>query len=139
MAVRQNQATMSTLSEQVKDIHRIVAGNGDYKSSLVGRLQLIEERQMVGALKQNELCDDQNKMQRCLDKHTAMLEKDHTRIVALAEGQKKGDAERVAVKKVVEAARNKAIGIGIGVGLGTGAGLFGLSQLIAKLSETIVP
>jgi ElaB/YqjD/DUF883 family membrane-anchored ribosome-binding protein len=139
ITVRQNQATMSTLSEQIKDIHRVVIGNGKFKESIVGRLQIVEERQMVGADKQDEIYEAQDKMQKCLDRNHALLERDHARISRLEASQAKGDKERAELKDVVEAARNKAIGIGIGVGLGTGAGLFGISQLIAKLTEGITP
>jgi chromosome segregation ATPase len=139
VTVKQNQATMASLSEQIKDIHQVVIGNGRHRESLLGRLQLVEERQKVGATKQNEICDDIEGVQTTLDAHTALLEKDHSRIKDLAEAQAADRKNQTELKQTIEAWRNKAVGIGIGVGIGTGAGLFGLSQLIAKISEGVVP
>lgn len=144
ITVRQNQTTMSTLSEQVKDIHRIIAGNGDYKSSLVGRLQIAEERQMVGAKKQDEMCEDLTEIKKQLNKHTTLFERDHNRIkdntdnIAALRSEQSDDRKKFAVlKDTIEAARNKAVGIGIGTGIGTGAGLVGLSKLIEAITSSI--
>ena len=141
ITVRQNQATMSTLSEQIKDIHRIVAGNGDYKSSLVGRLQIVEERQMVGAKQQNEMSHDIAEIIKCLSKHTALPERDHNRIsdnaddIAEMKEEREEDRKLIDIlKETIAAARNKAVGIGIGVGLGTGTGLFGISKIIEAIT-----
>ena len=139
VTVRQNQATMSGLSNQIKDIHQVVIGNGKHRESLVGRLALVEERQKVGAEKQDEICDDIEVVQITLDAHTSLLEKDHVRIKELTDAQAEDRENQNQLKTTIEAWRNKAIGIGIGVGIGTGAGLYGLSQLIEKLTESAVP
>ena len=139
VTVRQNQVAMNNLSDQVKDIHQVVIGNGRHRESLVGRLQLVEERQKVGAEKQDEICEDIEVVQTTLDAHTSLLEKDHIRIKDLADAQATDRENQNKLQKTIEAWRNKAIGIGIGVGIGTGAGLYGLSQLIEKLTESAVP
>lgn len=139
VTVRQNQATMSGLSEQIKDIHQVVIGNGKYRESLVGRLALVEERQRVEAKKQNKICDVVEAVQKTLDAHTTLLEKDHVRIKEVTDAQVEDRESQGKLQKTIEAWRNKAIGIGIGVGIGTGAGLYGLSQLIGKLTESAVP
>lgn len=144
ITVRHNQTTMSTLSEQIKDIHRIVAGNGDYKSSLVGRMQIMEERQKVGALKQDEICDELAEMKKCLEQHNKLLEKDHSRLDRLEsdqkemeESQEELEKKQGGLEKTIAAIRNKAIGVGIGAGVGTGGGLFLISELIAKITGGI--
>lgn len=143
ITVRHNQATMSTLSEQIKDIHRVVIGNGKFKESIVGRLQIVEERQKVGAKQQDEISDDITEIRKCLNKHTALLERDHTRIsdnaADIAEMKEDREEDRKLIdilKETIAAARNKAVGIGIGVGLGTGTGLFGISKIIEAITSS---
>jgi len=45
--IRQTKSAVSNLEGKVDALHQIVAGNGRYDKSLVGRLQLFEERQKV--------------------------------------------------------------------------------------------
>jgi chromosome segregation ATPase len=139
VTAKQNQKNLADLNIRIKDIHRVVIGNGEYRDSLVGRLQLVEERQKVGAAKQDEICGDLEKMQETLDSHTALLEKDHLRIKDLTDANVAAQSKLDKLEATVAAWRNKAIGIGIGVGLGTGTGLYFLSELIAKFTEGVTP
>lgn len=142
--VRQTKEAVSVLGEQIKEMHLIVAGNGRYSDSLVGRMQLMEERQKVGAAAQNEVAEELAELRECVEKHNKLLEKDHDRIGRIETDQTKiaADHEKLEEKqggleKTIDAFRNKAIGIGIGAGVGTGGGLFLVSELIAKISGSI--
>lgn len=144
MDIRETKTAVETLSVQMKDMHRIVAGNGNYKESLAGRLQLVEERQMVGADKQDEICNHLESIERTLTTHSQYLSKNHARIENLEVELEKEKGKRRALetehgklKTVVDAARNKAIGIGVGAGMGTGGGLFILQQIIQSLAASV--
>lgn len=142
--VRQTKEAVSVLADRIKDIHQIVAGNGHYQESLVGRMQLMEERQVVRAEKQGVLAGEISEMKKCLEKHNKLLERDHDRLDRLEaaqeemeESQEKLEEEQSNLTKTIDAFRNKAIGVGIGAGVGTGGGLFLISELIAKLTGGI--
>jgi len=135
--IRQTKDAVSELSRQMKEMHQIVAGNGRYNDSLVGRLQMVEERQKVGAKKQDEVCDKLDALEVAVAKHNSYLEKNHVRISELEESQKKILEAQTGLKDTIDSWRNKAIGIGIGVGIGTGGGLFALAEIINKVTGSI--
>lgn len=139
--VRQTQADIASLKETVKDTHRIVAGNGRYDESLVGRMQILEERHKVGITKhdnkQDEICTRLSHIEALLVEHSGYLEKNHGRIAELEESDDEKEKRVGMLEKIVEATRNKAIGIGIGVGVGTSIGIFGVTRFFEWLSTVI--
>ena len=146
--VKQTKRDVDSLTQKINDMHRIVAGNGRFKESLAGRLQILEERQEVGAEKQDknhkETCDRLASIEACQQKHTNYLERNHSRISDLESKLEEEQEERAKLEEEVKANkatlaewRNKAIGIGIGSGAGTAGVLAGIFKLIESLSGNV--
>ena len=123
-------------------MHRIVAGNGDYGKSLVGRVHTVEERQVVGtsiiAEKQDEMCKRLIHIESILNEHSVYLSRNHNRIADLEIHDASQEKRLGTLEKLIEATKNKAVGIGIGVGVGTSIGIFGVTKFFEWLS-TVIP
>jgi hypothetical protein len=146
--MRQTQSDVSSLKDDMKEMRRIVAGNGRFKDSLAGRLQIVEERQMVGATKQasdhKEICQRLINIENSVDIQSRYLERNHSRISDVEvhlqdekderlELAKRQSATETTIAKLV----NRAIGIGIGSGVGTGGALVGISKIIELITSSI--
>lgn len=146
--MRQTQSDVSALKESMKDMHKIIAGNGQFKDSLAGRLQIVEERQMVGARKQEtdhtEICQRLSNIENSVDIQSRYLERNHTRISDVEvdledekDERKNLEKRQGATEKTIAKLVNRAIGIGIGSGVGTGGALFGISRVIELLTSSV--